>query len=151
LPRGDGVKPRRSVIRDAAENAAQTAAPRTPRAKPAATRAKRRSTPPAQRVDDRATVDDTARDPLGDGGWEPELPPPSVEDDRRWREGAAQSTGFDANRSLAEWLEEVIPPEAQAHFAAAGKEFAAGVQATVEHHLGRSRSERQGPTRIEIE
>ena len=48
-------------------------------------------------------------------------------------------------------VKDVIPPEAQAHFATAGREFAAGVQATVEHHLGRGRGERQGPTRIEID
>jgi hypothetical protein len=49
----------------------------------------------------------------------------------------------------------VIPPDAQLHFANAGREFALGVQSTVEHHRGRSRpeddDEPEGPSRIEIE
>lgn len=65
----------------------------------------------------------------------------------------AWGSGYDPNRTLGEWLESVIPPEAQVHFINAGREFAAGVQTTVDHHLGRRRGEEGpgGPVRIEIE
>lgn len=65
-----------------------------------------------------------------------------------------QSPDFDPQRTLGEWLEAVIPPEAQVHFLRAGQEFAAGVQTTVDHHLGRGSGAdgaRPGPSRIEIE
>ncbi|HXA41931.1 MAG TPA: hypothetical protein VNV65_03350 [Candidatus Solibacter sp.] len=60
---------------------------------------------------------------------------------------------FDPNRTLGDWLEAVIPPEAQVHFIRAGQEFAAGVQTTVDHHLGRRDGDSgpDGATRIEIE
>ena len=63
---------------------------------------------------------------------------------------------FDAQRTLGEWLEGVIPPDAQIHFANAGREFAQGVQVTVDHHTGRRRGGSGDggpgePSRIEIE
>jgi hypothetical protein len=61
---------------------------------------------------------------------------------------------FDPQRTLGDWLEAVIPPEAQVHFIRAGKEFAAGIQTTVDHHLGRGSGApagRDGASRIEIE
>jgi hypothetical protein len=60
---------------------------------------------------------------------------------------------FDSNRTLGDWLEAVIPAEAQVHFIRAGQEFAAGVQTTVDHHLGRREpgDGTDGATRIEIE
>jgi hypothetical protein len=69
-------------------------------------------------------------------------------------EADGQSPDFDSQRTLGEWLEAVIPPEAQGHFIRAGQEFAAGVQTTVDHHLGRGAGAdgaRPGPSRIEIE
>jgi hypothetical protein len=65
-----------------------------------------------------------------------------------------QDPDNDPQRTLGEWLEAVIPPEAQVHFIRAGQEFAAGVQTTVDHHLGRGAGAdgaRPGPSRIEIE
>lgn len=61
--------------------------------------------------------------------------------------------GFDPNRTLGDWLEAVIPAEAQVHFIRAGHEFAAGVQTTVDHHLRRREPGEgtDGATRIEIE
>jgi hypothetical protein len=61
--------------------------------------------------------------------------------------------GFDPNRTLGDWFEAVIPAEAQVHFIRAGQEFAAGVQTTVDHHLGRRErdDEIDGASRIEIE
>ncbi len=57
-----------------------------------------------------------------------------------------------AQRTLGDWLEAVIPPEAQLHFYNAGREFAAGVQSTIEHHAGaHPQAESRGPVRIEIE
>jgi hypothetical protein len=66
---------------------------------------------------------------------------------------APDGDGFDPNRTLGEWLEAVIPPEAQVHFIRAGQEFAAGVQTTVDHHLGHREGDSgpDGATRIEIE
>jgi hypothetical protein len=69
-------------------------------------------------------------------------------------EGDGHGPDFDPQRTLGEWLEAVIPPEAQVHFIRAGQEFAAGVQTTVDHHLGRGAGAdgaRPGPSRIEIE
>jgi hypothetical protein len=76
-----------------------------------------------------------------------------------WGEAAGpgadgQGPDFDPQRTLGDWLEAVIPPEAQVHFIRAGQEFAAGVQTTVDHHLGRGADAdgaRPGPSRIEIE
>jgi hypothetical protein len=61
--------------------------------------------------------------------------------------------GFDPNRTLGDWFEAVIPAEAQVHFIRAGQEFAAGVQTTVDHHLGRrdKGDDIDGASRIEIE
>jgi hypothetical protein len=38
---------------------------------------------------------------------------------------------------FAAWLEALIPPEAQVHFANAGRELLTGIEITVDHHLGR--------------
>jgi hypothetical protein len=73
-----------------------------------------------------------------------------------WDEGGevddAEARGL--NRTLGEWLEAVVPPEAQIHFFNAGREFAAGIQTTVEHHLHRGDEDDSGGAqalRIEIE
>jgi hypothetical protein len=79
--------------------------------------------------------------------WDPWDPNRDTETDGRGGD-------FDPQRTLGEWLEAVIPPEAQVHFIRAGQEFAAGVQTTVEHHLGRGSGAapgRDGASRIEIE
>ena len=78
----------------------------------------------------------------------PPLPPP---DD--WGElDDHEARGL--NRTLGEWLEAVVPPEAQVHFINAGREFAAGVQTTIDFHRGRAAPDMAGgdrPVRIEIE
>jgi hypothetical protein len=63
------------------------------------------------------------------------------------------SAGSDPQRTLGDWLEAVIPPEAQVHFIRAGQEFAAGIQTTVDHHLGKGSgaAASDGASRIEIE
>lgn len=64
------------------------------------------------------------------------------------------SSGLDRERTLGDWLEAVIPADAQVHFIRAGQEFAAGVQTTVDHHLGRgsgASARGDGASRIEIE
>lgn len=60
---------------------------------------------------------------------------------------------FDPSRTLGEWLQELVPPEAQVHFLNAGREFASGVQVTLDHHLGRGTTPESGTgtMRIEIE
>ena len=58
------------------------------------------------------------------------------------------------NRTLGEWLEAVVPPEAQIHFFNAGREFAAGIQTTLDHHMNRGDEDGgggAGALRIEIE
>jgi hypothetical protein len=70
--------------------------------------------------------------------------------------GGRTDPDFDAQRTLGEWLEGVIPVDAQVHFVNAGREFAQGVQVTVDHHTGKRRVGRDGdrpggPSRIEIE
>ena len=68
--------------------------------------------------------------------------------------GEPGAPAFDPQRTLGEWFQDVIPPDAQAHFANAGREFALGVQTTVEHHRGKVRGADEGssgPSRIEIE
>ncbi|MFN2465952.1 MAG: hypothetical protein ABR598_06775 [Candidatus Dormibacteria bacterium] len=54
-----------------------------------------------------------------------------------WDDGDGEVTGAGEglNRTLGEWLEAVVPPEAQIHFFNAGREFAAGIQTTLEHHM----------------
>ncbi|HEV3231219.1 MAG TPA: hypothetical protein VG245_03075 [Candidatus Dormibacteraeota bacterium] len=56
-------------------------------------------------------------------------------------------------RTFGAWLEGLVPPEAQLHFLNAGREFVAGVEVTLDHHLGRraGRPPQRGPVRIEIE
>jgi hypothetical protein len=63
--------------------------------------------------------------------------------------------GAGNQRTLGEWLEGLVPPEAQLHFFNAGREFAAGIQVTLDHHLharpGDAVDGEAGSTRIEIE
>ncbi|MHB8509543.1 MAG: hypothetical protein ACYDGR_12980 [Candidatus Dormibacteria bacterium] len=56
-------------------------------------------------------------------------------------------------RTLGDWLQDIVPPEAQMHFLNAGREFAAGVSVTLEHHLGEKATPAADdrPVRIEIE
>ena len=130
MPRGEPRRPRKrgGSIRDAAASAAGSASSSPPPGRQAAPRE-----PDAPFPDF-----DTPS-----AGWDPwdqtiEGPP---------------GDGFDPNRTLGDWLEAVIPPEAQVHFIRAGQEFAAGVQTTVDHHLGRREGDAgpDGATRIEIE
>ncbi len=77
--------------------------------------------------------------------WEPREEPRGTEADN--------AGGSDRQRTLGDWLEAVIPPEAQVHFIRAGQEFAAGIQTTVDHHLGKGSgaATSDGASRIEIE
>jgi hypothetical protein len=52
-----------------------------------------------------------------------------------WDEDGGDGPAGGTNRTLGQWLEAVVPPEAQLHFLAAAQEFAAGVQTTLDHHL----------------
>jgi hypothetical protein len=74
-------------------------------------------------------------------------------DDFNYWDQPAPSTPppFDANRTLGEWLNSLVPPEAQVHFLNAGREFALGVQVTLDHHSGRVQPERPRSTHIDIE
>ena len=96
-------------------------------------------TTPAQSWDPWSEPGDIAPDPAASWG------DPGPGDDERG-----------LNRTLGEWLEAVVPPEAQVHFFNAGREFAAGVQATLDHHTGGRSDDLDGagggqPVRIEIE
>ena len=75
------------------------------------------------------------------GSWDP------------WDEGDGDHDARGLNRTLGEWLEAVVPVEAQVHFYNAGREFALGLQTTFEYHLRRGQEEdgAQGPQHIEIE
>ena len=71
-----------------------------------------------------------------------------------WDEDDSSAGDRGLDRTLGEWLQAVVPPEAQVHFFNAGREFAAGIQATVEHHLNRGDEDDGGGAqalRIEIE
>ena len=71
-----------------------------------------------------------------------------------WDEGGVDDAERGLNRTLGEWLEAVVPPEAQIHFFNAGREFAAGIQTTLDHHLNRDGEDDGGGAqaqRIEIE
>ena len=87
--------------------------------------------------------------------WDPweEPPEPQQPLPDPWGEAGPGDRGLD--RTLGEWLEAVVPPEAQLHFYNAGREFAAGIQATVEHHMkgaaGGPEDDGTQPVRIEIE
>ena len=70
-----------------------------------------------------------------------------------WPEAGGDGGRGGGERTFGAWLEGLIPPEAQVHFANAGRELVAGIEVTLDHHLGRrpeSRADR-GPVRIEIE
>jgi hypothetical protein len=73
-----------------------------------------------------AEAEDSAEwaDPTPAEAWDP------------WGDADAGAEARGLNRTLGEWLEAVVPPEAQVHFLTAATEFAAGVQTTLEHHLG---------------
>lgn len=72
-----------------------------------------------------------------------------------WDEGGGDGPGKGVNRTLGELLEAVVPPEAQLHFLLAGREFAAGIQTTLDYHLhrdgGGDDGEGAGALRIDIE
>ena len=71
-----------------------------------------------------------------------------------WEDGGGDDQARGLNRTLGEWLEAVVPPEAQIHFFNAGREFAAGIQTTLDHHLRRDNEDDGGGAqaqRIEIE
>jgi len=101
-----------------------------------------------------------AAHPSGNGhkGWVDYIAPTTSWDP--WQEasdavvgdGDADARGL--NRTLGEWLEAVVPPEAQIHFFNAGREFAAGIQTTLDHHINRRDEDGGGGAealRIEIE
>jgi hypothetical protein len=157
LPPTDKRRPRRSAssIRAAAESAAGSTsrgAPKRDRGGAAAPQPKRAAKPKAQRSSvPKTTGEEAVVFPdyeTRTDAWDP------------WDEGAEPpgriDPDFDAQRTLGEWLEGVIPPDAQVHFINAGREFAAGVQVTVDHHTGKrairpGEDRPGGATRIEIE
>jgi hypothetical protein len=161
LPPADPRRPRKKragSIRDAAASAAGSAASPppsapgpeaptpTPKPKPTAPKRKRESQQHGRRQ--------PAPEPSPALPAFPDFQTPSTGWDP-WDQTIEAPPGdqFDPNRTLGDWLEAVIPPEAQVHFIRAGQEFAAGVQTTVEHHLGRREGDSgpDGATRIEIE
>ena len=140
MPPAEPRRPRKrggGSIRDAAASAAGSAQP--PETGPAPSKPKRRPREKPAPAQPPAFPDFETKS----AGWDP------------WDQtiDAPPDDGFDPNRTLGDWLEAVIPPEAQVHFIRAGQEFAAGVQTTVDHHLGRREGDSgpDGATRIEIE
>jgi hypothetical protein len=89
----------------------------------------------------------------GFAGAETSAPQPDWWADTLEVEEMESHSGFDPQRTLGQWLESLIPPSAQVHFLNAGREFATGVQLTVDHHLGRPKDEpdTRGPVHIEID
>ena len=89
--------------------------------------------------------------------WDPWAEPVDTPaDPAPWGDAEAGADARGLDRTLGQWLEAVVPPEAQLHFFNAGREFAAGVQATLDHHLGGGVTDPDGqgggqPVRIEIE
>ena len=152
------------ATRQAAADAVGPAAPKPAAPKPAARKraaSKPPVVPPIGRMQIEADVPEI-----------PDLPEPSLPEGRAnfpdyevksdtWDPWGGSDGGppdrtdpdFDAQRTLGEWLEGVIPPDAQVHFINAGREFAQGVQVTVDHHTGKRRpgGADGGPSRIEIE
>jgi hypothetical protein len=154
LPPGDPGRPRKPAkkrpasIRDAAATAAGSAP------KPSGSAAGRGGAGP------KPTRPPAAKLPEGPPGPQPPAFPDFDTPSTGWDpwdqtiEGPpGDEQAFDPNRTLGDWLEAVIPAEAQVHFIRAGQEFAAGVQTTVDHHLGRREPDggADGATRIEIE
>jgi hypothetical protein len=129
LPPADRPPRRRASIRDAARTAAARGGEIAPGGEPGRSRPSRR-----------------AGDP-GTGGGEARGAAPADPG------GAPEAAPFDTTRTLGEWLEALVPPEAQVHFLNAGREFASGVQVTLDHHLGRGETPEKSPgtVRIEIE
>lgn len=81
--------------------------------------------------------------------------PTPVETWDPWGEPGGSDDQRGLNRTLGEWLEGVVPPDAQLHFFNAGREFAAGVQTTLEYHRRGGADgpddATETPVRIEIE
>jgi hypothetical protein len=169
LPPSNPKRPRKPArkrpgsIRDAAASAAGSALPPpAPPLEPEADEERRPGRLPISSTD--APTPDApapagsrtrARRPSGKRPAFPDFDTPSAGWDP-WDqtiEGPLGGDAFDPNRTLGDWLEAVIPAEAQVHFIRAGQEFAAGVQTTVDHHLGRREpgDGTDGATRIEIE
>jgi hypothetical protein len=158
-PSGKPARKRPGSIRDAAASAAGSA-PRLPSpagAAPPPTPADRPSPPisPDTPRSDRPIRAPRSRRKTPERPAFPDFDTPSAGWDP-WDqtiEGPPGDEVFDPNRTLGDWLEAVIPAEAQVHFIRAGQEFAAGVQTTVDHHLGRREPAdgTDGATRIEIE
>jgi hypothetical protein len=166
MPAADqaGRKPRRargaSSIRDAARSAAggeaeapaagggeSKSSPAPPKPQPA--RRRRASRKPRIPVADAAAVPAEGDEAIPEPEWweREALPDPDQ---------VSAGSPFDPQRTLGEWLEGLIPPNAQIHFINAGREFASGMQLTVDHHLQRFTGRRgepgpSGPVRIEIE
>jgi len=116
--------------------------PRKPRAKPRTTR---KISPAANPPTEPAQFDPGAEWPdysAPTSSWDP------------WDDGDGPSDpGAAVNRTLGDWLEAVVPPEAQLHFYKAGRELAAGIQATLEYHRQGGGDDDEGAQafRIEIE
>lgn len=136
--------------------------PRKRTRKPAARRAEPEAKPAAKPKP--AATKPAARKPVRRARPEPEAPawddaaPPSWEDDpAEWGERSSEwgdPLRGDSARTLGDWLEAIIPPEAQVHFLQAGQEFLTGVALTVDHHANRGRRSDPGGSRavrIEID
>jgi hypothetical protein len=144
-PRRKPAKKRAASIRDAAASAAGSVPPppmSAPAPKAAAPKAGSRRAGVRRPGPDRPAFPELDAPSSGWDPWDKTIEGPPGGDD-----------GFDPNRTLGDWLEAVIPAEAQVHFIRAGQEFAAGVQTTVDHHLGHREpgDGTDGATRIEIE
>jgi hypothetical protein len=136
---GAGRKPpARSSIREAASEAAARRA------------AEKQETSDAADDFEDARTSSTPSETDGHSQW----PDHSVETDS-WDEAGGDGPGEGTTRTLGEWLEAVVPPEAQLHFFNAGREFAAGIQTTLDYHLhrdgGGDDGEGVGALRIDIE
>jgi hypothetical protein len=148
------ARKRPASIRDAAARAASVPAPPGPAAPPSAGAPLSGGAPPS-----RDTSPSRATPPRRPGPQRPAFPDfeaagAAWEPSDQAIEGPPGGDGgFDPNRTLGDWFEAVIPAQAQVHFIRAGQEFAAGVQTTVDHHLGRRErgDETDGASRIEIE
>jgi hypothetical protein len=110
---------------------------------------RKRAAPPSRSV--RPSIDDAAVETNGHADWPDYSAETASWDPWDEGEGAPEGGGEGLNRTLGEWLEAVVPPEAQLHFYNAGREFAAGVQTTFEHHLRRGDDDDDGPEAVRIE
>jgi hypothetical protein len=110
---------------------------------------RKRATPPSRPA--RPSIDDSALKTNGHAEWPDYSAQTESWDPWDDGDGAPAGAGDGLNRTLGEWLEAVVPPEAQLHFYNAGREFAAGVQTTFEHHLRRGDDDDDGPEAVRIE